>query len=98
MKAGDCDRDFFTNASVGYQIVFAKTPAVGRGSDFAGCNSSDWKKDTRVREGSRLLPQDQLSPARSHRMKLDPQWVETVSTEGGQIWRAETGYVPQNVR
>jgi hypothetical protein len=49
----------------------------------------------RVRD---LLPEDQLSPARSHRMELDPRWVETVSAEGRQIWRAERGYVPQKVR
>ncbi len=31
-------------------------------------------------------------------MKLDPQWWKQSLTEGRQIWRAETGYVPQNVR
>lgn len=37
----------------------------------------------RVRE---LLPEDQLSPARSHTMLLDPQWVATVSTDGQAVW------------
>ena len=45
-----------------------------------------------------LIPEDQLSPARSHRMKLDPRLVDAISVEGRQIWRAGTGYVPQNVR
>jgi hypothetical protein len=81
------------------QIVFADD-AGGRarvgfgGMQFAGVEEGHLVF-VRVRE---LLPEDQLSPARSHRMKLDPQWVETVSAEGRQIWRAETGYVPQNVR
>jgi hypothetical protein len=49
----------------------------------------------RVRE---LVPEDQLSPARSHRMKLDAQWVDTVWAEGRQIWCAETDCVPQSGR
>ena len=81
------------------QIVFADD-AGGRarvglgGMQFVGLEEGHLVF-VRVRD---LLPEDQLSPARSHRMKLDPQWVETVSAEGRQIWRAETGYVPQNVR
>ena len=38
----------------------------------------------RIRE---LLPEDQLSPARSHTMRLDPQRVATVSVEGCAVWR-----------
>ena len=34
-----------------------------------------------------LLPEDQLSPARSHTMRLDPQRVATVSVEGRAVWR-----------
>ena len=49
----------------------------------------------RVRD---LLPEGQLSLARSHRMQLDPHWVETVWAEGHQIWRDGRTYVPQNVR
>ena len=81
------------------QIVFAED-AGGRarvgfgGMQFAGVEDGHLVF-VRVRE---LLPEDQLSPARSHRMKLDLQWVETVSVEGREIWRAESGYVPQNVR
>ena len=40
----------------------------------------------RVRE---LLPEDQLSPDRSHMMRLDSRWVDTVSADGRQVWRAE---------
>jgi len=37
----------------------------------------------RVRE---LLPEEQLSPARSHTMRLDSRWVATVSVEGRLVW------------
>jgi hypothetical protein len=39
----------------------------------------------RVRE---LWPEDQLSPARSHRMVLDPSWVAGVSVDGQRVWPA----------
>ncbi len=38
----------------------------------------------RIRE---LLPDDQLSPARSHTMRLDSQRVATVSVNGHPVWR-----------
>jgi hypothetical protein len=38
----------------------------------------------RVRE---VLPEDQLSPARSHTMRLDVQRVATVSVDGRPVWR-----------
>jgi hypothetical protein len=38
----------------------------------------------RVRE---MLPEDQLSPARSHTMRLDVQRVATVSVDGRPVWR-----------
>jgi hypothetical protein len=37
----------------------------------------------RIRE---LFPEDQLSPARSHKMLLDPQWVTTISVDGLPVW------------
>ena len=37
----------------------------------------------RIRE---LVPEDQLSPARSHAMLLDTQWVTTVSVDGRAVW------------
>lgn len=41
----------------------------------------------RVRE---LLPDDQLSPARSHTMLLDPAWVAAISVDGRTVWRRTT--------
>jgi hypothetical protein len=38
---------------------------------------------TRVHE---LFPEDQLSPARSHTMRLDSRWVETISVNGRSVW------------
>ena len=35
-----------------------------------------------------LFPEDQLSPARSHTMRLDPRWVTTISVDGGLVWLA----------
>jgi hypothetical protein len=69
------------------QIVFADDSAgharVGFGGmRFAG--SEDGRLlFMRVRE---LFPEDQLSPARSHRMLLDPQWVTTISVDGLPVW------------
>ena len=37
----------------------------------------------RIRE---LYPEDQLSPARSHTMRLDPQWVTSIAVEGSRVW------------
>lgn len=37
----------------------------------------------RIRE---LLPEDQLSPARSHTMLLDSHWVTTISVDGRPVW------------
>ena len=42
----------------------------------------------RIRE---LLPEDQLSPARSHTMRLDSQWVATVWAGGRPVWPADRG-------
>jgi len=35
-----------------------------------------------------LFPEDQLSPARSHKMLLDTQWVAAISVDGRPVWRA----------
>jgi hypothetical protein len=42
----------------------------------------------RIRE---LLPEDQLSPARSHTMQLDSQRVATVSVDGRPVWPLDRG-------
>jgi hypothetical protein len=39
----------------------------------------------RVRE---LYPEDQLSPDRSHIMRLDPAWVAVISEHGQPVWPA----------
>lgn len=36
-----------------------------------------------------VLPEEQLSPARSHKMLLDPQWVGMISTDGRAVWPPE---------
>src|SRR5258706_10604139 len=33
-----------------------------------------------------LFPKDQLSPARSHTMRLDSRWVTTISVNGRSVW------------
>lgn len=35
-----------------------------------------------------LFPEDQLSPARSHKMLLEPQWVAAISVNGRRVWPA----------
>ena len=42
----------------------------------------------RIRE---LLPEDQLSPARSHTMRLDSQRVVAVVADGRPVWRLNHG-------
>jgi hypothetical protein len=37
----------------------------------------------RVRE---LLAEEQLSPARSHTMRLEPRWVDVISEDGRRTW------------
>jgi hypothetical protein len=37
----------------------------------------------RIRE---LFPEDELSPARSHTMRLDMQWVASVAVDGRVVW------------
>lgn len=37
----------------------------------------------RVRE---VWPEGRLSPARSHQMRLDPRWVQTIVQDGVQVW------------
>ena len=70
------------------QIVFADdTDGRARvgfgGMRFVG-SEDGYLVFLRVRE---VLPEDQLSPARSHTMLLDPQWVATVSVDGHPVWR-----------
>ncbi len=69
------------------QIVFADDTGgharVGFGGmQFVGAEEGHLVF-VRIRE---LVPEDQLSPARSHTMRLDSQWVTTVSVGGHSVW------------
>ena len=69
------------------QIVFADDSSgsarVGFGGmRFVGLDAARLVF-VRVRE---LFPEDQLSPARSHKMLLDPEWVQTISVNGLPVW------------
>jgi len=35
-----------------------------------------------------MLPEEQLSPERSHVMRLDPAWVRSVTQDGQLVWSA----------
>ena len=72
------------------QIVFAEDAGgharVGFGGmQFAGPDGGHLVF-VRVRE---MRPPNQLSPDRSHTMRLDAQWVASVSVDGHLLWRSE---------
>ena len=71
------------------QIVFADDADGHARVGFGGMQFVGLKEErlvcTRVRE---LLPEAQLSPARSHTMFLDPKWVATIVVDGCQAWGA----------
>jgi hypothetical protein len=70
------------------QVVFADD-GVGHarvgfgGMQFVGTDE-EYLVFVRVRE---VLPEDQLSPARSRIMRLDSQYVAEVSVDGRSAWR-----------
>ena len=69
------------------QIVFADDSGGHARVGFGGMQFVGSEEGrlvfVRVRE---LLPEDQLSPTRSHTMVLDSQWVATVSVDGRPVW------------
>jgi hypothetical protein len=74
------------------QIVFADDTGgharVGFGGmQFVGSEEGNLVF-VRIRE---VLPDDQLSPARSHTMLLDSQRVATVSVDGRPVWPVARG-------
>jgi hypothetical protein len=73
------------------QIVFADDTGGHAQVGFGGMQFVGLKEGrlvfVRIRE---LFPEDQLSPARSHTMRLDPQWVVTISLDGRSIWPARS--------
>ena len=69
------------------QIVFADDAGGHARIGFGGMrfvgSESGHLMFIRIHE---LFPEDQLSPARSHKMLLDPQWVATISVNGLPVW------------
>jgi len=79
------------------QIVFADDTGgharVGFGGmQFAGIVEGQLVF-VRTRE---LFPEDQLSPARSHIMRLESQWVTTVSVDGRPAWTGSAAAEPDS--
>ena len=69
------------------QIVLAEETAAGVQVGFGGMQFAGVEDGRlifhRVRE---LHPEDQLSPARSHTMILDPVWVSAIRVDGITVW------------
>jgi hypothetical protein len=71
------------------QIVFADDGGGFARVGFGGMHFTAEAEGTlvfvRVRE---VLPEDQLSPARSHTMRLDTRWVTSIAVKGRAVWPA----------
>jgi hypothetical protein len=71
------------------QIVFAEDAGGVARVGFGGMSFGGMEDGRlifhRVKE---LLPEEQLSPARSRTMVLNPDWVTSVAADGRQVWRA----------
>lgn len=69
------------------QIVFADDTGGHARVGFGGMRFVGSEEGrlvfVRIRE---LFPEEQLSPARSHKMLLDAQWVSTISVHGRPVW------------
>jgi hypothetical protein len=69
------------------QIVFADDHGGRARVGFGGMQFVGLQDErlvfVRVRE---LFPEDQLSPARSHTMSLDPPWVTRIAADGHTVW------------
>ena len=72
------------------QIVFADDTGGHARVGFGGMQFVGWQDGqlafVRIRE---LLPEEQLSPARSHTMLIDPQWVSAVSVDGRVVYQSQ---------
>jgi hypothetical protein len=72
------------------QIVFTDDTSGHARVGFGGMQFVGLHEGQLVFVRSReVLPVEQLSPARSHKMLLDPQWVVMVSTNGCPVWPPE---------
>lgn len=73
------------------QIVFAEDAGGHARVGFGGMRFVGLDEGrlvfVRIRE---LFTEDQLSPARSHTMRLDLQWVAKISIDGQPVWPAES--------
>jgi hypothetical protein len=71
------------------QIIFAADAGGHARVGFGGMRFVGLEGErlvfVRVRE---LFPEAQLSPARSHTMFLEPQWVARISVDGLPVWSA----------
>ncbi|MGB7218247.1 MAG: hypothetical protein WBD07_05520 [Vicinamibacterales bacterium] len=69
------------------QIVFADDQDGRARVGFGGMRFVGVQEGRMVFVRTReLFPEDQLSPARSHTMLLDPLWVSRISVEGRPVW------------
>ena len=73
------------------QVVFADDAGGHARVGFGGMRFEGSEEGrlvfVRIRD---LFPEDQLSPARSHRMLLEPQWVAAISANGQPVWPRES--------
>jgi hypothetical protein len=69
------------------QVVLTEDSAAGARVGFGGMSFGGIEGGRlifhRVRD---LLPEEQLSPARSWTMTLEPQWVSSIHVEGRRVW------------
>jgi hypothetical protein len=69
------------------QVVFADDTAGHARVGFGGMQFVGAEEGHLVfKRILELFPEDQLSPARSHTMRLDSQWVTAVSVNGRPVW------------
>ena len=75
------------------QIVYSDDSGAGARVGFGGMSFAGMESGRlifhRVRE---MHPEEQLSPARSRTMVLNPQWVFLISVAGRKVW-ADSGLV-----
>lgn len=73
------------------QIVFAEDAGGHARVGFGGMRFVGLDEGrlvfVRIRE---LFTEDQLSPARSHTMRLDLRWVAKISIDGRPVWPTES--------
>jgi hypothetical protein len=72
------------------QIIFADDTGGRARVGFGGMHFVGPDENQLVFVRAReVLPPDQLSPDRSHTMRLDAQWVASVAVDGQIVWRSE---------